>query len=69
MTETAMFNFKRFNDFARDDSGAITVDWVVLTAGVVALGGLAVAAITGNMGNVGAKVNSHLSSATISTTF
>ncbi len=32
--------------FAKDDSGAITVDWVVLTAAVVALGVAAAAAMS-----------------------
>lgn len=31
-------------DFSMDESGAVTVDWVVLTAGIVGLG-LAVAAV------------------------
>ena len=34
-----------FKDFAADASGAVTVDWVVLTAAVVGLGLLAMAAI------------------------
>lgn len=29
---------RRLEDFISDESGAVTVDWVVLTAGVVALG-------------------------------
>ena len=36
-----MINF--FKNFARDEDGAVTVDWVVLTAAVV---GLAIAAYT-----------------------
>jgi len=32
--------------FVKDDSGAITVDWVVLTAAVVALGVAAAAAMS-----------------------
>lgn len=32
--ETGMANWKRF---VQDESGAVTVDWVVLTAGVVVL--------------------------------
>ena len=55
--------------FAADDAGAVTVDWVVLTAAIVGVGVAAVGAITGNMGNVGAKVNTFLSTTTISTTF
>ena len=31
-------------NFSKDESGAVTVDWVVLTAGIVGLG-LAVAAV------------------------
>lgn len=60
---------KLFARFARNEDGAVTVDWVVLTASIVGLGIAAVSAITGNMGNVGANVNSFLSSTTISTTF
>ena len=35
--------FKLSNKFAKDESGAVTVDWVVLTAALV---GIAVALIT-----------------------
>lgn len=28
---------RRFHDFLKDEDGAITVDWVVLTAAIVAL--------------------------------
>mgnify|MGYP003418234708 CR=1 FL=1 len=55
--------------FSTDESGAITVDWVVLTASIVGLGVAAIAAITGNMGSVGANVDSFLSGQSISTTF
>lgn len=41
-------------DFSMDEAGAVTVDWVVLTAGIVGLG-LAVAAVVrpavSNLGN------------------
>ncbi|MEM9349920.1 MAG: hypothetical protein AAGA47_06640 [Pseudomonadota bacterium] len=37
----------KFCAFARDDSGAVTVDWVVLTAALVALG-LAIATSVGS---------------------
>lgn len=33
-----LFNF--FKKFKNDESGAVTVDWVVLTAAVVVLGGV-----------------------------
>ncbi|MGL4234722.1 Flp family type IVb pilin [Tabrizicola sp.] len=29
---------RNFSDFLKDDSGAVTVDWVVLTAAIVGLG-------------------------------
>ena len=29
--------FKRFKNFFKDDDGAVTVDWVVLCAGLVAM--------------------------------
>ncbi|RYG92920.1 hypothetical protein EU803_02095 [Loktanella sp. IMCC34160] len=30
--------FRKFIEFQKDDEGAVTVDWVVLTAAVVGLG-------------------------------
>ena len=38
-----MLNF--FKKFRKDEDGAVTVDWVVLTAAVVALAGAAYTAI------------------------
>ncbi|WP_050929856.1 hypothetical protein [Aestuariivita boseongensis] len=38
-----MLNF--IKNFRKDEDGAVTVDWVVLTAAVVALGGAAYASI------------------------
>ena len=60
---------KLIKRFAAEDAGAVTVDWVVLTASIVALGVMVVTSITGNMGSVGAKVNTFMSSQSISTTF
>lgn len=37
-----------FKNFRKDESGAVTVDWVVLTAAVVALAGAAYTAINGS---------------------
>ena len=36
---------KFFKNFSADETGAVTVDWVVLTAAVVALGGAAYTSI------------------------
>ncbi len=52
----------KFKDFASDDDGAVTVDWVVLTAGVVGLVGIAMAGLQGNMSSIGEKVQNYLSS-------
>jgi Flp pilus assembly pilin Flp len=46
--------------FCQDESGAVTVDWVVLTAGIMTLGAVIVASIiqgsTGMSGSVGAEL-------------
>ncbi|WP_299141415.1 hypothetical protein [uncultured Tateyamaria sp.] len=47
---------KFFNSFLRDDSGAVTVDWVVLTAAVVALAVALVLALTNGSVGVSAGV-------------
>lgn len=53
-----MFEFlKRFN--AKED-GAITVDWVVLTAAVVGLGVIAVAGLQGETGSVSDRTAEYL---------
>ncbi len=59
----------RLKNFAAADSGAVTVDWVVLTAAVCSIVFVAMAGLRGNMTSVGQKAADHLSSATISTTF
>jgi Flp pilus assembly pilin Flp len=46
---------------ARDESGAVTVDWVVLTAAVVGLAGAAILSIAGGAESVGTAVETVLS--------
>lgn len=58
--------FARFRD---DDCGAVTVDWVVLTASIVGLVALAMAGLQGNMSSIGQKVENFMSSQDIATTF
>ena len=41
---------KFFKNFRNDESGAVTVDWVVLTAAVAVLGTLVYSQISGNTG-------------------
>lgn len=40
---------KFFKNFRKDEDGAVTVDWVVLTAAVVALAGAAYTSISGGV--------------------
>lgn len=55
---------KRLKKLYRDESGAVTVDWVVLTAFIVGLTGVVVLAIQGGSGSVGDGVGNHLSNIT-----
>ena len=38
-----------FKNFKNDEAGAVTVDYVILTAAVVGLGGVAVTAVSGQL--------------------
>ncbi len=55
---------KRNRTFIRSEEGAVTVDWVVLTAAVVALAGVTVGAIQTANGGVGSSIQSYLSTTT-----
>ncbi|MGG7645659.1 Flp family type IVb pilin [Rhodovulum sp. YNF3179] len=48
--------------FKADESGAVTVDWVVLTAAIVGLGIAVLAAVSGGVGNLSTDIDSALSS-------
>ncbi|MBS0564910.1 MAG: pilus assembly protein [Proteobacteria bacterium] len=64
-----MKHFKRLRTFRSEEDGAVTVDWVVLTAAVVGLGVAALGAIKGGVGSLSSLINNYLSSQTISSTF
>lgn len=49
----------------RDDSGAVSVDWVVLTAAVVALAGLVFASLDSGSGGIAGGVRDYLSTLTV----
>lgn len=51
---------KQLYNFSRSEDGAVTVDWVVLTAAVVGLAGVAIVAISGPTGSVGTGVGGWL---------
>jgi hypothetical protein len=55
--------------FHAEDEGAVTVDWVVLTAAVVGLGIAALAAVRGGTGSLTTKISAQLASQSIRTTF
>jgi len=61
--------FKLMNKFNDLEDGAVTVDWVVLTAAVVGLGVAALAAVRGGVGKLSSSINSNLSSRSIVSTF
>jgi len=53
-----------FTKFLRDESGAVTIDWVALTAGILLLGITLVYAIFNNgVGDLAKSINSNLASA------
>ncbi len=54
-----MLNF--FKNFRRDEDGAVTVDWVVLTAALVGLGVAVLATISGGVGDLSGDIATTLS--------
>jgi hypothetical protein len=50
-----------FKDFTAAEDGAVTVDWVVLTAAVVGLAAVAIVGIQSSTGTVGSNVGDYLS--------
>ena len=53
-----------FTKFLRDESGAVTIDWVALTAGILLLGITLVYAIFNNgVGSLASNINSNLTAA------
>ena len=61
--------FRQAKGFAHEQDGAVTVDWVVLTAAVVGLGVAALAAIRSGTGTLVTNISANFASQTISTTF
>ncbi|KIC17819.1 Flp family type IVb pilin [Leisingera sp. ANG-Vp] len=51
---------KFFKNFRKDESGAVTVDWVVLTAAVAALGGVVYTAIENGASTLTTNTGSYL---------
>ena len=53
--------FKLANTFKNDESGAVTVDWVVLTAAIVGLGIAVLAAVSDGVENLSGDIDTQLS--------
>ena len=56
-----------FTKFTKDENGAVTVDWVVLTAAIVGLSIAVIATISGGALNEADGLGAHLSSQAILT--
>lgn len=52
-----------FKSFKNDESGAVTVDWVVLTAAIVGLGLLVITTIDGSVGVAAGQISTDLTTA------
>ena len=59
--------FKLVQNFKRDEDGAVTVDWVVLTAAIVGLGIAVLTSVSGGTTSLADKISSNLSAQTIAT--
>jgi len=58
-----------YNQFIEDESGAVTVDWVVMTAAVVGIGIATASAVSSGMDATSGNVQTQLTSQEISTSF
>ena len=59
--------FKLVKNFKRDEDGAVTVDWVVLTAVIVGLGIAVLTSVSGGTTGLADKISSNLAGQTIAT--
>ncbi|EEE37596.1 hypothetical protein RKLH11_1432 [Rhodobacteraceae bacterium KLH11] len=56
---------KFIKNFRKDEDGAVTVDWVVLTAAVVALAAIAYNQVQTGTSNLAGSISSALTSVTV----
>ena len=61
--------FNLIKTFRNDEDGAVTVDWVVLTAAIVGLGIAVLAAVSGGVKDLSGDISSQLAVSQIKTTF
>ena len=58
---------KFIKNFRKDEDGAVTVDWVVLTAAVVGLGVAGVATVQGGVNTLASSISSGVATTTVGT--
>jgi len=58
-----MINF--IKNFRNDEDGAVTVDWVVLTAAIVGLGVAAVSTVEGGVDGLASSISGGVSDETV----
>ena len=58
-----MLNF--IKTFRADEDGAVTVDWVVLTAAIVGLGIAVMASVSGGAGNLANAIGTELNATNV----
>ena len=61
--------FKLTRKFRNEEDGAVTVDWVVLTAAVVGLGAAALALVRSSTQELTTEISTYLSEASVQTAF
>ena len=54
-----------FKSFKSDESGAVTVDWVVLTAAIVGLGMVVMTTVSGGIESLGGEIVTDLTNQSI----
>ncbi len=57
----------KINAFAANESGAVTVDWVVLTAAIVGLGLAVITSVRSGVSSLATDISSSLTSASVAT--
>lgn len=60
--------FNQIKSFAANESGAVTVDWVVLVAGLIGLAIAAMTVITNTTRDLTAEANTKLDEVSVNTT-
>ena len=65
----SLIKSSRLSRFAREETGTVTVDWVVLTAGVVGLVSAIFLALGNDTADYSERIGSHMSAQSIKTSY